>query len=68
MRYLLHRASQVNGAELVGHGMNYGPIFGKVHRMILNDLDMLKVKNRNMHATYTARPKFTSILHDDEPF
>ncbi len=38
--------------------LSYGPIFGKVHRMTPNDLDMFKVKNTNMHATYTPRPKF----------
>ena len=33
--------------------LSYGPIFGKVHRMTPNDLDMFKVKNTNMHVTYT---------------
>ncbi len=33
--------------------LSYGPIFGKVHRMTPNDLDMFKVKNTTMHVTYT---------------
>ncbi len=33
--------------------LSYGPIFGKVHRMTPNDLDIFKVKNTNMHVTYT---------------
>ena len=33
-----------------------------------NDLDMFKVKNTNMHATYTLRPKFSSISLYDNPF
>ena len=31
--------------------LSYGPIFGTVHQMTPNDLDMVKVKNTNMHAT-----------------
>ncbi len=46
----------------------YGPIFGKVHRMTPNDLDMFKVKNTNMQLTYTPRPKFSSVSIYDEPF
>ena len=33
--------------------LSYGPIFGKVHRMTSNYFDTVKVKNTNMHATYT---------------
>ena len=33
--------------------LGYCPIFWKVHRMTPNDVDMFKVKNTNMHATYT---------------
>ncbi len=33
--------------------LSYGPIFGKVHRMTPNDLDMSKVKNTNVDARYT---------------
>ena len=32
---------------------SYGPIYGKVHRMTPNHLDMFKVKNTNMRATNT---------------
>ena len=38
--------------------LSYGPIIGKVHWMTPNDLDMFKVKNTNIPATYTPRPKF----------
>ena len=31
---------------------SHSPIFGKVHQMTPNDIDMFKVKNTNMHATY----------------
>ena len=34
--------------------LSYGPIYGKVHRMNANYLDMFKVKNTNMHATSTS--------------
>ncbi len=33
--------------------LSYGPIFGKVHRTTPNDFNMFKVKNTNMHVTYT---------------
>ncbi len=33
--------------------LSYGKIDGLVHRMTLNDLDMFKVNNTNMHATNT---------------
>ncbi len=33
--------------------LSYGPIFGKVHRMTPNALDMFKVKNTKMHITNT---------------
>ncbi len=43
--------------------------FGKVHRMTPNDIDMLKVKNTNMHATYTLKAQiFISFALYDEPF
>ena len=32
---------------------NYTPFFAKVHWMTPNDLDMFKVKNTNVHSTYT---------------
>ncbi len=32
---------------------SYSPIYGKVHRMTSNVLDMFKVTNTNMHATNT---------------
>ncbi len=35
----------------------YWPIFGKLHRMAPNDLDMFKVKNTNMHVTYIPEAK-----------
>ena len=38
--------------------MDYGPIFGKVHWMTSNDLDMVKVKNTNMHGRYTPEAQF----------
>ncbi len=58
----------MNGAELVRHGMSYGPIFGKVRRMTRNDLDMFKVKNTNRHATNTLKPKCSSVALYDDPF
>ncbi len=48
----------MNGAELVRHGMSYGPIFGKVHRITPNDVDMVKVKHTNMHTP--SRLRFSS--------
>ncbi len=41
--------------------LNYGPIFGKVHRMTPNDLDMFKVKNTNIHVIYT--PEAQIFVH-----
>ncbi len=35
--------------------LSFGPIFGKVHQMTPNDFDMFKVKNTNMHVTYTPK-------------
>ncbi len=35
--------------------LNYGPIFGNVHQMTPNDLDMFKIKNTDMHVTYTSK-------------
>ena len=47
----------------------YRPIFGKVHRMTPNHLDMFKVKNTKMHITHTPpTPKFTSVSLYNEPF
>ena len=37
--------------------LSYGPMFGKVHWMTPNDLDMFKVKNTKMHVTYTPEAK-----------
>ena len=34
--------------------LSYGPIFGKAHKWP-NDLDMFKVKNTDMHVTYTSK-------------
>ncbi len=45
----------------------YRPIFGKVHQMTPNDLDMFQVKNTNMVHT-PPRSKFTSVSLYDEPF
>ena len=38
--------------------LSYGPILGKVHWMTSNDIDMFKLKNTNMHATYTPDAQF----------
>ena len=35
--------------------LSYGPIFGRVHRMTPNDLDMYMVKSSNTHVTYTPK-------------
>ena len=48
--------------------LSYGPILGKMQRMTLNDLDMFRVKNTNMHVTYTLGPKFSFVSLYDEPF
>ena len=47
--------------------LSYCSIYGKVHRMTPNDIDMFKVKNTNMHAA-NIRPKVPSVSHYDEPF
>ncbi len=41
---------------------------GIVHRMTPNDLDMFKVKNTIMDATYTPKAQFSFILLYDELF
>ena len=35
--------------------LGYSSMFAKMHRMAPNDFDMFKVKNTNMHATYTPK-------------
>ncbi len=45
-----------------------GSIVGKMHLMTPNYLDRFKVKNTNMHTTYTPGPKFSSISLYDAPF
>ena len=53
---MLHTPPRPKFSSILLHDeqlLTYGPIFGKVHWMKPNDLDMFKVKNTNMHATYT---------------
>ena len=44
-------------------GPFFGPIFGKVHQMTPNDLDMFQVKNTNMYATYTHKGQIFNLFH-----
>ncbi len=49
--------------------LSCSPLFGKVHWLTPNNLDMFKVKNTNIHVTYNPLgPKFSSISLYDEPF